>query len=64
MTTVEQVKLKRDGVGLRAHDAERAWPGYTLFAPQTAGNTVYLIDMQGAVVHRWEMPYPPATTAI
>jgi hypothetical protein len=59
MTTVEQCKLKRAGVGLRAYDAERAWPGYTLFAPQTAGNTVYLIDMQGTVVHTWETPYPP-----
>jgi hypothetical protein len=55
----EPNKLKRAGIGLRAYDPERAWPGYTLFAPSTAGNTVYLIDMEGKVVHTWDMPYPP-----
>jgi hypothetical protein len=57
--TVEQNKVRRSGVGLRAYDAEKAWEGFTLFAPGTAGNTVYLIDMQGEVVHTWEMPHKP-----
>jgi outer membrane protein assembly factor BamB len=59
MAAVEQLKLVRDGVGLRAHDPERSWPGYTLFAPSAGGNAVYLIDMQGEVVHTWTVPYPP-----
>lgn len=59
MSPVEQIKLKRAGTGLRACDPERAWPGFTLFAPLTGGGMVYLIDMQGNVVHRWQMPYPP-----
>ena len=56
---VEQTKLRRAGTGLRAWDRERAWPGYTLFAPyQSADPTVYLIDLDGVTVHTWRMPYP------
>ncbi len=59
MTPVEQIKGKRAGVGLRAYDPELAYPGYTLFAPLTGGGMVYLIDMRGATVHSWKMPYSP-----
>jgi hypothetical protein len=59
MAAVEQIKLKRFGVGLRACDPERAFPGFTLFAPQSGGGKVYLIDLDGNVVHSWRMPYPP-----
>lgn len=31
----------------------------TLFAPQWGGGAVYLIDLEGQVVHQWQMPYPP-----
>jgi hypothetical protein len=59
MSSVEQNKLKRAGIGLRALDPQGAWPGFTLFAPyQSADNTVYLIDLEGKVVHTWQMPYP------
>lgn len=46
-------------MGLIAHDPERAWPGCTLFTPMFGDGTVYLIDMQGRVVHTWKMPYRP-----
>jgi arylsulfotransferase ASST len=60
MGAVEPNTLKRRGVGLRACDTERACPGYTLFAPCFEQNrTVYLIDLQGEVIHTWEMPYAP-----
>jgi hypothetical protein len=59
MATVEQNRLKRAGVGLRALDPERAWRGFTLFAPQSCEGAVYLIDLEGKVVHNWWMPYPP-----
>jgi hypothetical protein len=59
MPSVEQIKLKRAGTGLRALDPERAWPGYTLFAPRSGAGIVYLIDLDGSVVHTWQMPYPP-----
>jgi len=51
--------IKRRGVGFRGYDPERAFPGFTLFAPYTTNRTVYLIDLQGNVVHTWEMPHPP-----
>jgi hypothetical protein len=56
---VEQLKQKRAGTGVRAHDPDRAYQGYTLFTPSAGGNLVYLIDMQGDVAHTWKMPYPP-----
>jgi hypothetical protein len=58
ITSVEQNKAKRAGVGLRAYDPELAFDGFTLFAPM-GGQQVHLIDMQGNVEHSWEMPYPP-----
>src|SRR5262249_6039855 len=61
VTVVEQNTLKRRGTGLRAYDPERACPGFTLFAPHFEQNrTVYLVDLQGEVVHTWHMPYSPA----
>jgi uncharacterized protein (UPF0248 family) len=60
MAAVEQNTLKRRGVGLRAYDPERAFSGFTLFAPHFVQNkNVYLIDLKGEVVHTWQMPYPP-----
>ena len=62
MPTVEQIKAKRAGLGLRAVDPEKAFPGFTLFAPQSGGGKVYLIDLEGKVVHIWQMPYPPGNS--
>ena len=57
---IEPVTIRRRGVGFRGYDPARAFPGFTLFAPSGNTNkTVYLIDIQGNVVHTWEMPYPP-----
>lgn len=55
----EQNKLKRAGTGLRALDHDRACLGFTLFAPQSGGGSVYLIDLDGNVNHTWQMPYAP-----
>jgi hypothetical protein len=60
MTAIEQNTLKRRSVGLRAFEPERAFPGFTLFAPHFVQNrNVYLIDLQGEVAHTWNTPYPP-----
>ena len=57
---IEPNTIKRRGTGLRAYDPNRAYRGFTLFAPSNVANkTVYLIDMEGNLVHTWEMPYPP-----
>ena len=45
--------------GLTIYKHDKAYQGYTIFAPQT-GTDVYLVDMRGNVVHRWQMPYRPA----
>jgi len=59
MPSVEQNKIKRSGIGLRACDRDRAFEGFTLFAPLSGDGKVYLIDLDGEVVHTWQMPYPP-----
>src|SRR6516225_2836449 len=57
---IEPNTIKRRGVGFRGYDPDRAFPGFTLFAPFANTNkTVYHIDLQGNVVHSWDMPYPP-----
>ena len=57
---VEQNTLKRRGVGLRACDPDHACPGFTLFTPVFEQNrTVYLINLQGELVHTWQLPYAP-----
>ena len=55
MPPVEQIKAKRTGIGLRALDRERAFPGFTLFAPQSGGGSLFLIDLEGNIVHTWNM---------
>src|SRR5262245_15104635 len=51
--------IRRRGVGLRGYDPARVSPGFTLFAPGTGAGAVYLIDIEGNVVHTWKMPYQP-----
>jgi hypothetical protein len=43
--------------GLKLH-AAGAFEGYTLFAPLRSEN-IFLIDMNGDVVHRWKHGFPP-----
>ena len=43
-----------DRTGVTHHDRARATPGFTLFAP-TQASQVYLVDMDGACVHRWDV---------
>jgi hypothetical protein len=57
-TSVDQQTQRRRGVGLIAHDPERAFQGYTLFTPQMRGGPPLLIDMEGTVVHQWRAELP------
>mgnify|MGYP003310253231 FL=1 len=45
-------------LGLNLHKPEKAYQGYTLISPMEGTNT-YLMDMQGRIVHRWDLPYRP-----
>ena len=58
-TSIDQNPVRRRGVGLRGLNAARASAGLTLFAPMMGDGTVYLIDLNGQIVHTWRMPYPP-----
>lgn len=62
--TIDQATWRRTRkTGLTGHDAAKAFPGYTLYAPMFGDGTVYLLDMQGEEVHRWRMPLPPGLYA-
>ncbi|MGC3874321.1 arylsulfotransferase family protein [Halomonas sp. GXIMD04776] len=49
-------RARTDERGVTIHDPEQAYPGYTLY---TSGDGTYaqLIDMEGEVAHRWELPF-------
>jgi hypothetical protein len=40
--------------GLTYHQSQRSTKGYTLITP-AGGDSVYLIDMEGRIVHRWRL---------
>jgi hypothetical protein len=46
--------------GLTTYDPKQACQGYTLYTPMN-GAGAYLIDMHGAIVHRWVLPGRPGT---
>ncbi len=60
---VDQNTLRRHGVGLRALDRDKASPGYTLFTPLSGDGEAYLVDLDGEVVHQWDLPYRPGLHA-
>ncbi len=60
MAKVDQVTRRRImRTGLTALDPDRACPGFVLYSCNGAGDSVYLIDMEGREVHRWRTPLPP-----
>ena len=49
------MSLARRGLhGLLHYEEQRAFAGYTLFAPMY-GKNVWLIDMWGTILHRWQV---------
>jgi hypothetical protein len=60
---VDQNTVRRRGTGLRAYNPAKAFKGYTLFTPLTGQGEIYLIDIEGNVVHEWKLPYPPGLYA-
>ena len=42
--------------GVLLHDTSKAYNSYTLFG-MAWSNTVWLLDMEGQVVHRWQLRY-------
>jgi len=47
--------MSSEMMGLVKHEPESCWYSYTLFAPDH-GQSAYLIDMEGKVVHEWRLP--------
>ncbi|WP_216594393.1 aryl-sulfate sulfotransferase [Nostoc sp. PCC 7107] len=56
---VDQNTIRRRGTGLRAYNPDKVYKGYTLFTPLTGNGEVYLLNLEGEVIHQWNLPYPP-----
>ena len=55
--------LRRYARGVIAYDPEKCYNGYTLLWPM-GSHDVWLINMEGQAVHRWQMPYPAGLHAV
>ena len=62
--TLDQVTLRRRSLGLIGLDRSLTAGGYTLYARQTAGGRVDLVDIDGHRVHEWHMPVRPGRDAV
>ena len=56
VTGGEKARLHSGLFGVRKYIPEKCDVGYTLFSPAW-GNTEYLVDMRGLVVHRWQVTH-------
>lgn len=52
------MKCRNEGVTI--YDKEKAFQGYTLFAPMGCPDT-WLMDMEGNMIHHWKMPERPGS---
>ncbi|MFT4743941.1 MAG: hypothetical protein ACI91Z_001920 [Yoonia sp.] len=59
-----QITMCRRQIGLTAHDAAQSAGGYTLYARQTGGGVVDMVDIQGRKVHQWNLPVRPGRDAV
>jgi len=50
--------------GVLLYDQQNSYGGYTLFSPMIGSKTVYLIDMEGYLIHKWETEYTPGSFAM
>ncbi|MEM1078661.1 MAG: aryl-sulfate sulfotransferase [Pseudomonadota bacterium] len=58
------ITLCRRRLGLTAYDPRGSAGGYTLFARQTGGGVVDLIDIGGHTAHQWTLPVRPGRDAV
>jgi hypothetical protein len=45
--------------GLTAYDPAKACPGFVLYCPSYCEGKAHLIDLQGSLIHQWQLPYWP-----
>ena len=60
---VEQQRQRRTRLGLTGWDPSKTFDGLTLFSP-LLGSAAHLIDMEGQIVHTWEITEPGAARAV
>ena len=61
---IDQVTMRRRRCGLIVIDPRFTAGGYTLYAGQTAGGRVDLININGERIHEWQMPVRPGRDAV
>lgn len=56
VTAGEKMRLHSGLFGVQTYIPEKCYSGFTLFSPAW-GNTEYLVDMRGLLVHRWQVTH-------
>ena len=51
-------ELHNGPTGVMYYEKDKCFNGYTLFTPTEKNNVTYLMDMEGNVVHTWEVKNP------
>ena len=51
-------ELHNGPTGVLYYEKDKCFNGYTLFTPTENNNVTYLMDMEGNVVHTWEVKNP------
>ena len=59
-----QITMRRRQLSLTAYDPAKSAGGYTLYARQTGGGVVDMVDIKGRKVHQWDMPVRPGRDAV
>ncbi len=60
---IDQNTLRRRGTGLLGVDSARTAGGLTLYCPIAGPGDIFLVDIDGQVVHKWVAPAPPGRHA-
>ncbi|MBW2147840.1 MAG: hypothetical protein JRG73_18335, partial [Deltaproteobacteria bacterium] len=55
--SVEAYEALKGPTGVIQYNPDKAFNGYTLFDSNQSTTSVYLIDMEGYIVHKWDTDY-------
>lgn len=58
-TGSDRIPFAEEGSACTAGIERRSRRASRLFTPMNGEGTVYLMDLNGKIVHTWEIPYPP-----
>jgi len=55
----QNTKRRITKTGLTAYNPQKTCPGYVVYCPSFGRGAVHLIDLNGKIIHEWELDYAP-----